>query len=434
MNEFKLIRPIIAFTVVSCFVTAGAQATLTSDIWTIASPASKVCLAQKIPSMADGLFRIADLEKSLSIFDCYPDNSPQKRAYSQLASIIFSSDYGGVAKVASSLRGKNFGLVRYFLGRLMTDDLFFTHAKEFYEELKAFDTEFIFRNQLIGKKPSLKDVAGAGDYQALQPGWLWNLALKHARQNRRVAMEILGICGHDDVHYEPYKDRTGTQSFTCPLPGFTTFYVPRSLGLDVDIADDMKLRVAAVQAPTKGMSVLPSKTYHIISSAFFSCLMTSQGLSNAEIEATDSLIARAYRVVDMRNRVIADKFKSEDPIATERDLRQQCKARSGICPDFSTGNGYDQEREDRFVAAKLAEFDSYFLIDRWKMFKKAPIIGLPIDTDFSVGEKELHDVPLGWSAERFTRGVTRLKTYAIDIEWTQQQHSIGSKFGQKVCQ
>lgn len=433
MADVKFFKAISLCAVVSFFVIPSAYATLASDVWTIAKPASKFCLAQKVPSMTGGLFRIPDLEKSLSIFDCYQENSAQRKAYSQLASIIFSTDYGGQAQVASSLRGKNVGLVQYFARKLKSDDVFFAQAKGFYDELQAFDRDFAIRQHLFGKKSSLKDVAGVDEYINLQPGWLWALALKHSQRNPRIAIELIGICGHDDVHFEPNLNRSGDQTFTCPMPGYTMFYVPRSLGADVDIPNDLKVKIAGIQAPMKGMSALPGKSYHVYSAAMFSCLMVSQGLSEAEVEATNSLIARAYRVVDMRNRVIFGKMYADDSTKTERALREDCKARRGVCPDFYVGNAYSQEREDRFVAAKLTEFDTYFLIDRWNMFKKAPIIGLPIDTDFTIGEKELRDVPEGWSTERFARAVARLRTYAIDIEWTQQQHLAGSKFAQKVC-
>ncbi len=422
----------IFLTISLTMVTVSAQAAeFASDLWKVMAPANKLCIAKNIPTLTSGLFfKANDLAKSMAMVDCFPANSPQHRAYKKVSNLIFSVDYGrGEGRLVSWLRGKNAGLVQYFSARLKNDAQFFVQAKAFYSEIQAIDQDMMLKG-ILGKIPSLADESGKGVYKDFQPGWLWNLAMKHSQNNPRVAIELISLCGHDDVpQYESLESRHG-EKISCPIYLGTMFYVPKALGKDADISDNLKSKITSVQAPTKGMGILPSKSYHIFGSALFSCVMKAEDLSNAEIEASNSLIARAYRVVDLRNRSIVGRLYSEK---SEFELRADCKASRGICPSFWVGNAYDQAREDRFIAAKLSEYDSYALIERWKMIKQAPIVNLPIDIDLTIDEAKLKDTPDGWSRQRFEIAVNRLRTYAVDIEWTAEQHAAGSRFAQAHC-
>lgn len=405
------------------------------DIWTIFEPADKFCVTEKVPSLTSGFLTSRGVEQALEVLSCFPENSSQSRAYGLLAQLLYSREYGATI---SSLRGKNAGIINYFNKRLHSDEVFFTQAKRFYDELKEIDQIFFVGRhpELIGKIPGLSEVSGEGAFSDFSPGWLWKLALKHAAQNPAIAIELIGICGHDDVHYHTLTNGQGTSTFSCPMRGMTLFYTAQALGKDVDLDENTKNRIASIQAPQMGIGVLPSKTYHFYGGALFSCLMKEQGLSDKEIAATNSLVAKLYRVIDMRNRMLINKsYALENPKRVEADLRESCKQQRGrfLCPNFRTSETYNQEREDRFVAGKLTEFDSYFLIDRWGMIKKIPLIGLPFDIDLNLTTTQASDRPQEWSPERFDKAVKRIQTYAIDLEWIEQQHIVGSKFALNQC-
>ena len=425
----------IGFTVLTFFGVKVSATSMASDITTILAPAGKFCLVGKMATIGFGFLTSQGIEKSLEVLSCFPKNSPQSRAYNLLSQLLYSREYG---ETISSLRGKNAGVVSYFNERLKTDEAFFSQSKAFYDELKIIDQQFYFRKhpELIGKIPSLAQASGQGAFSELAPGWLWTLAMKHSGQNPVTAIEVIGICGHDDVHYSPLTNGKGDSNFSCPMRGVTLFYTAQSLGTSVDLDQKTKNEIAVIQAPTMGIGALPSKSYHIYGGALFSCLMKTQGLPDNEIRAANSLIAKLYRGIDMRNRILVNKALAiDDQTKIEAELRDSCKTLRGrfLCPDFRTKSGYDQAREDRFVAGKLTEFDSYFLIDRWEMIKKIPIIGLPLDFDLNITATQAADRPQGWSANRFSSAMNRIRTYAVDRFWTEKQHIIGSDFALSQC-
>lgn len=62
------------------------------------------------------------------------------------------------------------------------------------------------------ERAGIQSVAGEGQYKKFPPGWLWDLALKHAKGDPNSAMFLIGMCGHDDVNqgtylYDDYSER-----------------------------------------------------------------------------------------------------------------------------------------------------------------------------------------------------------------------------------
>ena len=150
-----------------------------------------------------------------------------------------------------------------------------------------------------------------------------------------------------------------TNLLRVPVDGTSLFYVARSLGNEVDISDALKHEIASVQAPTKGISALPSKSYHIYGAALFSCLMKSQGLSNEEITAAEFLLRERTEWLICAIAFYRKNIKRWINQRLEQELRRECKHHQGTCPAFFNGQDYDQAGEDKYVASKMVEFDSY---------------------------------------------------------------------------
>ncbi len=157
-----------------------------------------------------------------------------------------------------------------------------------------------------------------------QPGWLWERALEYSKGDRLLAMQLIGICGHDDVNQlfsgMPYAshDRAAFQRLVpsdqeiqavalnearreenqrdtatyvrairnsfrfergafCPDQN-SAFYAPQALGAAADISPSLRSRIAQVQAPTQGASSLPGKNYHVMGSAYGACHLFRRGV------------------------------------------------------------------------------------------------------------------------------------------------------------
>jgi hypothetical protein len=48
-------------------------------------------------------------------------------------------------------------------------------------------------------RAKLNESIGSGKYANYEPGWVWNLALKHANGDPNSALFLIGMCGHDDT-------------------------------------------------------------------------------------------------------------------------------------------------------------------------------------------------------------------------------------------
>ncbi|MBK7842549.1 MAG: hypothetical protein IPJ71_02465 [Bdellovibrionales bacterium] len=102
----------------------------------------------KVPSLTSGFLNSRGVEQALEVLFCFPENSSQSHAYGLLAQLLYSPEYG---ETISSLRGKNAGIINYFNQRLHGDEVFFTQAKRFYDELKEIDQIFF-----VGRHPEFK--------------------------------------------------------------------------------------------------------------------------------------------------------------------------------------------------------------------------------------------------------------------------------------
>ncbi|WP_413576180.1 hypothetical protein ACLVWU_17495 [Bdellovibrio sp. HCB290] len=232
-------------------------------------------------------------------------------------------------------------------------------------------------------RAQLSEVAGEGRFKGLSPGWLWQLALKHSKNDPNSAIFLIGMCGHDDRSqgYLEYADesekaldalrlqRQGTlaekakldaqikelsknydrnqeqifqlgkksvalkasadklqnssslkQELHCP-PITSGYYAPQSLGKSADISQDLKNTIAADQKTADGAKSAPAKYYHVYGSALMACQLVQNGFSPTKASFVQQQAARVYRGVRMCESVNQD-FKQ-----SWSDLSKKYKAK-----------------------------------------------------------------------------------------------------------
>ncbi|WP_277578766.1 hypothetical protein [Bdellovibrio svalbardensis] len=210
-------------------------------------------------------------------------------------------------------------------------------------------------------RANLHSVAGQGPYKNLQPGWLWQLALKHSKGDPNSAMFLIGMCGHDDTSQGTYayedsspqgldelrqqclfnknikskldseiKDlaknydinqekiyslsaqsnkytmeikalenqKSVQRLMDCPSES-SGFYAPQSLGTTADIPAGIKQEVQKIQGDIGGAQNIPAKYYHVYGSAFMACQLIQHGMSLKKTELVQKQAARLYRGIRM---------------------------------------------------------------------------------------------------------------------------------------
>jgi hypothetical protein len=187
-------------------------------------------------------------------------------------------------------------------------------ATEFYlnlmkEDLMRLKVQLERPNRPLSYRPALDEEAGKDFWKNQDPGFLWTRLMDITDGNPNLAIAIVKLCGHDDGIYQKpqmsshhsaflrlkqrqariiefversWQDRpvgitewleeekkSDSLGFGC-LPN-SALYLPKSLGFDVDINENLKTRIGRLQAPNKGLSALPAKYYHLIAGAATGC-------------------------------------------------------------------------------------------------------------------------------------------------------------------
>jgi hypothetical protein len=120
------------------------------------------------------------------------------------------NDYAAILDSESSganARLKNFGLVNFVQGEFAKEPLAVQRAtKAFYDEAATFLDHHggtaaitLAKDQ---ESPTLAERAGDANHPELKPGWLWDLAMKHAQGDPNLASSMIALCGHDDTAQE----------------------------------------------------------------------------------------------------------------------------------------------------------------------------------------------------------------------------------------
>jgi hypothetical protein len=206
-------------------------------------------------------------------------------------------------------------------------------------------------------RPRLSQVTDQDQFKGLAPGWVWQLALKHAKGDPNSAMFLIGICGHDDASkgtllYQDYsekalddlKDQRQVQLksvaeieakikelsknydvnreeieyfqqmylsaknavsqtekaksieryMVCP-PMRSGYYAPQSLGKSADIPESFKTEIIDTQKNVDNARNTPGKYYHVYGAAFMACQLVQNGMSPSKAVFIQKQAARFYR-------------------------------------------------------------------------------------------------------------------------------------------
>lgn len=229
------------------------------------------------------------------------------------------------------------------------------------------------------KRSGILDQVGDGEYKELQPGWVWDLALKHAKGDPNSAMFLIGMCGHDDVNQGTYsfsdsssaaldlKDEAYKQLLQvkkeeevelkelkinydlnvsdikfqeqsvslinqklsalkdsstlstlmhCP-PQNSGYYAAQSLGKNADIPRALKQEIHSVQTQVDGAQNTAGKYYHVYASAFMACQLVQNGFSPENASRLQQQAARFYRGTRMCEHI--NRIEDTDAKVTARN-------------------------------------------------------------------------------------------------------------------
>lgn len=277
-------------------------------------------LLQSIPSSKKGI-----TEAALSILP-----AEQKTGISNYLNMIGVKVHGA----------QNVGLTQYHQNLLKENPCFDELAGQFYSSIHNdvfYDSlDFI---QIRFKSGTMNNSVNSpinGNLMDLgkKPGWLWDKAMKFAQGDSLLAIQLIGICGHDDTMQLPdnskmasryvsnqwqnqinqkvnspelkykmhqlaqnllftktkypnlgndvlmtaLKDRYDFKNgIPCPDPG-SAFYFPKTLSQDADISEELKSKIIRLQSPTMGAKAIKSKSYHILGAALTTCQLVQRGV------------------------------------------------------------------------------------------------------------------------------------------------------------
>lgn len=382
----------------------------------------------------------------------------------------------------------NQGIQDYFASHFKNNDCFAEAAFGFYRDIKKMNTQ--------SRRPRLSDVSGEGEFLNKKKGWLWQLALRHAKGKANKAMALIGLCGHDDINQGIYRnERVETKLraegwddedlFTfdeqlddyklCPLRD-SNFYLPQSLGEEVDVSKELKKQIASIQAEGR-LDALPAKHYHVLGAAFLTCQMIEAGLRPSLASGLQELAARTYRGIRLCNQT-ADDYATFQAMLAEPEYKKRparvpfdkhikslmvrdyfsgaclgggdsmnCSLLARIYPFISEPPTQPADRllqikkidafVDRIVAAGL--YGSWYLGGH-SLLKSLPctneqILGPnPKLAQFlEVMKIDVNICGFGLSAEGCRNSRKIIETWKIDFTWTGAQHRAGAQFAAGKC-
>lgn len=306
----------------------------------------------------------------------------------------------------------------------------------------------------------LTEAAGTNMNKDYEPGWLWKLALKNANGDPNRAMDIIGLCGHDN-RFQGAKafinKETGQKTFlNCP-DGSSPFFVPQALHKEADISNNLKKKIQELQNPY-GNSKIPAKYYHIMGEAFVSCQLIQKGHSAEDVIEVAKLAARVYRSIYLWQKIspymeIKNALALPINISGIDDIKKFIEKKMLTCNPEQPPNVINKKPCDtlkwqfgeRFSNASALEkkqivteiinlIDATTLYQTWYIpFTDIRLFG-PDDIANSKNSWYSQLIqPDGWSNERYERAKYILATWDIDFKWTVAQHEAGAKFAASVC-
>ncbi|MCK6597942.1 MAG: hypothetical protein L6Q37_06220 [Bdellovibrionaceae bacterium] len=398
------------------------------------------------------------------------------KALSVYLDIVNPSEY----KNDSDIRQANKGVIGHF-GKVFSREssrgrCLYTKAALLYRYIAKVDEANIRPVNKINKI-SLDDTT---EKTSLDPGWLWNAAMKIAGNNANEAFELLGVCGHDDsgerenafryalgildedilkkagIKYIPSNSNS---RFYCPDQR-SVFFVPGSLGKNVDIPTKLKQKIAKIQAPNLGQEVIPAKYYHVFGGAYMACKLIQAGIGKTDAKDYTSKFVSAYRRARLCTSAGEMKHKfdevntnyqkalaknlsdGKDGITMAEYLsinRLDCynlsltslKSKSEICGGSKNAKEILEKVIDRALAGKV-----YFeqqncptssagqFSDGFRVLSSTGKSAFSFNNEFNC---------INISTSNCAGAKNVLETWNVDFEWTIEQQLAGAKFASEYC-
>lgn len=414
-----------------------------------------------------------------------------------LANTFFArTDSSGIDDVWKS----NSSVKAYNQLRLSRSPCLAVLTEKYYRDInKIKPQDYSAPDRLKEGRPALNARLGQGSFKEQKPGFALESAMKFARGNRAVALAMIGHCGHDEIENsvptvvdfskspesasvvsaylraqlskrsEKEQQSKGSVlnqlietvskkgnaglKINCPHKA-SSFYAPGALGAEVDIGDDLKKKIATLQAPKKGPGVLPAKGYHTSFAAVMGCRLGACGMTEDGAAKLLSKIANMYR--GRRQSATVARYENVRLMIEERfginwqDTRGLQKEGPAIAAWLESDEGRSQIVKaggEEFFAQNRARMN-------WDTWRKnidaailtrsgpagevwnAPPISEGRDPYFQdgTGIRPQQSFCPGWPEERCATARERRDTWRTDFDWTEGQQTVGGKFGAKFCQ
>jgi hypothetical protein len=235
-------------------------------------------------------------------------------------------------------KAENVSIVHMNRKELEENSCFKDLTVQFYSQLQ-FEDSIHSKKKGVQRRPSLADSSKSIHKK---DGWLWQMAMEYANQNSRLALALIGVCGHDDKSQifvegdegttrdrltlaeevgliqaadskkiKEYLARKNNLSITspeiaavvaeiekmdspCPKDNSSLYY-PGSLGEEFDIAAAQKVLIANELFSTPDLSKAPAKNYHIMGAARTSCDLVAGQVPDFVSQMIVTTAARGYR-------------------------------------------------------------------------------------------------------------------------------------------
>jgi hypothetical protein len=333
--------------------------------------------------------------------------------------------------------GGNNGLVVYNY-ELLRKPCFQQVAADFYKE--------ILKDQRIADNRNMQAKAPAG----FQPGFVWDIALRHANNDPNLAMALIGICGHDDGEFVELVN----SGFTCPVSE-TTFYTPKSLSESADIPQNLRELILSTQGEGGKADYIPNKYYHLMGAASSSCIMLRRGVPALVARAAVTAAVNGYRsgrICERINGSMAFSDFSETDLRileyvaynTETDevkIALQAKVSAAEFEVFKVRTNfmlYSPDIRRKKAKLEISNQDAQNILLANNAIRKecntppnmsATLTGYLKNRSFTK-KGECGKLP----QERCKEALHRLETWEVDRQWTEAQHLAGFEFARTHCQ
>lgn len=386
-----------------------------------------------------------------------------------------------------SVGGGNKGIISYFKDVYSSP----TPAAKCLNLKAQLFYKFIDNRDRLRASPNSGPLQGRPSLQTrveqseLEPGWVWKKAMQLTNNDPNEAMMIIGLCGHDDTggreqginrqnidHEEKSRlnkkfgksilwENNEISKFVCPDQN-SLFYFPGSLNKKADISENLKKKIASVQAPNKGASVIPAKYYHVYGGAFMACKMIQDGVSKSAAKDYPQKFVSVYRrarmcseaqIMKKRADLVNSKFQIALQEAAMNEKNQMnvvsylesldpadClglfsgerrSIAANICGRIRDDKKYAEKFIDRSFAGKMyfeqqncPSSQSGQLTDAMRAFSAGPQNAFDFNNEFNCS-----NIPS--STCESSKKV--LDTWRVDFEWTMEQQNAGARFAAENC-